>query len=53
MQQELASVKKEYESLGDRFKRVNIVNDQVSNWAKKVYTKFGNFTDDQTFQQEP
>jgi predicted RNase H-like nuclease (RuvC/YqgF family) len=46
MQQELSSVKKDYEILGDRFKRVNIVNDQVSNWAKRVYSKFGNFTDD-------
>lgn len=46
-------MKKDYENLGDRFKRVNIVNDQVSNWAKRVYTKFGNFTDDQIFQQEP
>ena len=49
LQSELTDLKKKYENLGDRFKRVNIVNDQVGNWAKKVYTKFGQFTDDQIF----
>lgn len=53
MQQELSKVQKDYELLGDRFKRINIVNDQVGNWAKRVYGKFGSFTDDPIFQQEP
>jgi len=44
---------KVFSQLGDRFKRINIVNDQVSNWAKRVYHKFGNFTEDPIFQQEP
>lgn len=53
MQQELAIVMKDFSQLGDRFKRINIVNDQISNWAKRVYLKFGNFTEDPIFQQEP
>lgn len=46
LQEELGSLTKNYETLGERFKRVNIVNDQISNWAKKSYVKFGTFTDD-------
>jgi len=49
MQQELAKVQKDYDMLGDRFKRINIVNDQISNWSKRVYGKFGSFTDDPIF----
>lgn len=40
---------KDFSQLGDRFKRINIVNDQISNWAKRVYLKFGNFTEDPIF----
>jgi len=29
------------------------VNDQVSNWAKRVYNKFGVLTEDPIFQQDP
>lgn len=39
--------------MNDRFKRINIVNDQVSNWAKRVYMKFGVLTEDPIFQDEP
>ena len=44
---------KEYHRLGDRFKGINIVNDQVSNWSKKIYAKFGVLTQDETFKEKP
>jgi len=50
---ELQNIIKEYQQLSDRFKRINIVNDQVSGWAKRVYGKFGNLTDEPEFQSEP
>ena len=31
--------------LQDRYRRVNIVNDQVSGWARKVHQKFTQLTD--------
>lgn len=36
----LANVQKDYSLLQEKFKKINIVNDQVSSWAKKVYVKF-------------
>jgi len=39
--------------LQDRYKKVNIVNDQVSGWAKRVYTKFSVLTDDATLSRQP
>lgn len=50
---ELGQVMKEYHRLGDRFKGINIVNDQVSNWSKKIYAKFGVLTQDETFKEKP
>ena len=44
MNNELGAVMKEYNRLGDRFKGINIVNDQISNWSKKIYSKFGVLT---------
>ncbi len=44
MNNELSTVMKEYNRLGDRFKGINIVNDQISNWSKKIYSKFGVLT---------
>ena len=42
-----------YNRLGDRFKGINIVNDQVSNWSKRIYNKFGVITQDETFKEKP
>ena len=50
---DLGQVMKEYHRLGDRFKGINIVNDQVSNWSKKIYAKFGVLTQDETFKEKP
>lgn len=44
---------KEHQRLGDRFKGINIVNDQISNWAKRIYKKFGTLTNDEVFQKPP
>jgi uncharacterized coiled-coil protein SlyX len=36
----LANVQKDYSLLQEKFKKINIVNDQVSSWSKKVFVKF-------------
>jgi len=46
MRQESDKVKREQQRLSEKFKGINIVNDQVSSWAKRVYQKFGLLTDD-------
>lgn len=53
MNNELSAVLKEHHRLGDRFKGINIVNDQISNWAKRIYKKFGALTSDETFNKPP
>ncbi len=53
MNNELGTIMKEYNRLGDRLKGVNIVNDQVGNWAKRVYNKFGVITQDEAFKEKP
>ena len=53
MNQDLGLVQRDYQQLLERFKKINIVNDQVSNWAKRCYQKFGTLTEDPLFQQEP
>ena len=53
MNQDLSLVQRDYQQLLERFKKINIVNDQVSNWAKRCYQKFGTLTEDPLFQQEP
>lgn len=40
MRNEISSLNKDYEMLQDKFKRVNIVSDQIQTWAKRVYGKF-------------
>ena len=44
---------KEHNRLGDRFKGINIVNDQISNWSKRIYKKFGTLTNDEAFSKPP
>jgi len=37
LNEELGDYLKQKQQMNERFKRINIVNDQVSNWAKRVY----------------
>lgn len=53
MNNELSAALKEHQRLNERFKGINIVNDQVSNWAKRIYKKFGTLTNDETFSKPP
>ena len=53
MNSDLGEVANEQAKLVERFKRINIVNDQISKWASRVYTKFGVLTEDAAFQKEP
>lgn len=53
MSEELRQVEKEHQRLGERFKGINIVNDQISNWAKRIYKKFGALTNDDSFNKPP
>ena len=53
MNQDLTLVQQDYQRLQERFKKVNIVNDQISNWAKRCFMKLGTLTEDNSFQQEP
>ena len=44
-ERQIQQMKREYAMLQEKFKRVNIVNDQVSTWARRVYGKFAALTD--------
>ena len=39
--------------LQEKYKKINIVNDQISGWAKRVYNKFTALTDDSALQKHP
>jgi hypothetical protein len=49
MRKELDQVETTYSRLNERFKGVNIVNDQINNWAKRVHQKFATFTSEPAF----
>lgn len=49
LNEELTNVEKEFQTLQEKYKKVNIVNDQVSGWAKRVFQKFGSLIDDPIF----
>lgn len=53
MNKKLADQKYHQGLLNEKFKKINIVNDQISGWAKRVYTKFGALVDDPVFHEEP
>jgi outer membrane murein-binding lipoprotein Lpp len=53
MNKKLSDQKYHQGLLNEKFKKINIVNDQISGWAKRVYTKFGALVDDPVFHQEP
>jgi hypothetical protein len=50
MNNDLSNVKKDYGSLLEKFKKINIVNDQVSGWAKRVFGKFAALADNHNLQ---
>ena len=52
MNADIGTTASDLQKLQDRFKKINIVNDQITNWSKRVYQKFGLLTDDAAFQQE-
>ncbi len=45
MDSELNVLQKDLGTLQDKFKRINIVNDQISGWAKRVFGKFQTLVD--------
>ena len=53
MNQDLAKENRDYSQIQERFKKINIVNDQVQNWSRRCYQKFGTLTEDPLFQNEP
>ena len=53
MQAKIANQKKDFQILQEKYKKINIVNDQISGWAKRVYGKFATLTDDPTLQKAP
>ena len=45
MRATIADQKKQMSMLQEKYKKINIVNDQVSGWARKTFNKFGALTD--------
>jgi hypothetical protein len=45
--------KTKFRLLQEKYKKINIVNDQVSGWAKKCYSKFSALTQDSALQSQP
>ena len=45
-------VNREAQHLSEKFKGINIVNDRITSWSKRVYSKFGLLTDDPAFNTE-
>lgn len=53
MQEMIARQQRDYNQLQEKFKKVNIVNDQVTSWARRVYSKFHTLTDNPQLQKQP
>lgn len=51
LKNQLREHNKEGQKLAERFKSINIVNDQISNWSRKCWAKFANMTDDEAFKK--
>ena len=49
MNKDLTNLQKDYSNLQEKFKKINIINDQVSGWAKRVFHKFSNHLDQSQF----
>ena len=52
-QSQISTKKQKMALLSEKYKKINIVNDQVSGWAKRVYGKFSSLTDDPALQKQP
>ena len=52
-QEKIAEQSRDYNQLQEKFKKVNIVNDQVTSWAKRVYSKFQALTDNPMLMNKP
>ena len=50
MNNNLFNVKKDYSATQEKFKRINIVNDQISGWAKRVFGKFAALVESRQLQ---
>ena len=53
LKNKIADTSRQLAQLNERFKKINIVNDQVKTWCHRVYNKFGVLTEDPLFQQDP
>jgi len=53
MRTNISTQQKEYQLLQEKYKKINIVNDQISGWAKRCYGKFAALTDDNSLQNVP
>lgn len=53
MQEMIGRQSRDYNQLQEKFKKVNIVNDQVTSWARRVYSKFHALTDNPQLQKQP
>jgi hypothetical protein len=49
----LSNVQKDYSLLQEKFKKINIVNDQVSGWSRKVFAKFSTLLGNSSGQLGP
>ena len=53
MRKNIVDKGKEYTLLQEKYKKINIVNDQITGWAKRVYGKFGALTNDSDLNISP
>ena len=49
----ISGQQKEYQQLLEKYKKINIVNDQISGWSKRVYGKFAALTDESDLKNAP
>lgn len=52
MRDRISQQDKEFVSLQERYRKINLVNDQVSGWSKRVCQKFALMLDDKALLQE-
>lgn len=53
MKTDITQQKKDYAKLQEKYKKINLVNDQISGWARRVHGKFSALTEEPIFKQEP
>lgn len=52
MRQRISQQDREFVTLQERYRKINLVNDQVSGWSKRVCQKFGTMLDDKSLLHE-